>query len=201
MNEIPANAAPNTEIEGLLRAAKDAATDDIVARLGESASQAIDLLDRVNRSNVADALPTLAELVRTGDLARIARYARVLGSMEDALTDDMVGRFASLAGEATMMVDRLNTGGVTKLVALLGELEAGGALDRIAAQLPALVDNLGLIEKALGCIAEAAHEVQSAPAPGGGLMPLLAMLRDPENQKALQFFMAVGKRMREKCTK
>jgi uncharacterized protein YjgD (DUF1641 family) len=48
---------------------------------------------------------------------------------------------------------------------------------------------------------EAAKEVKSAPAPGGGLMPLLAMLRDPENQKALQFFLALGRRMRATCVK
>ena len=76
-----------------------------------------------------------------------------------------------------------------------------GALDRIAQKLPALVDNLELIENMFGCLAEASKEVKAAPAPGGGLMPLLSMMRDPENQKALQFFMAVGKRMREKCTK
>jgi uncharacterized protein YjgD (DUF1641 family) len=125
----------------------------------------------------------------------------VLGAAEDAVTDDMIGRFATLAGEATLMVDRLNTSGVTKLIDLLGQMNASGALDRIAVKLPALVDNLELVENMLGCMAEAANEVRNAPAPGGGLMPLLAMLRDPENQKALQFLLAVGRRMRESCTR
>lgn len=200
MNDVT-EVTPGAEIEGLLRAARDSVSDDMIGRLTDTATQAMDLLDRVNRSNVADALPAIAEMVRTGDLERITRYARVMGAAEDAVTDDMIGRFATLAGEATMMVDRLNTSGVTKLIDLLGQLNSTGALDRIAQQLPALVENLALIENLFACLAEASKEVKNAPPPGGGLMPLLSMMRDPENQKALQFFMAVGRRMREKCTK
>ena len=201
MNDVTDKPAPDAEIESVLRAARDSVSDDMIGRLTETASHAIDLLDQVNRSGVASALPAMAEMVRTGDLERITRYARVLGAAEDAVSDDMIGRFATLAGEATMMVDRLNTSGVTKLIDLLGQMNATGALDRIAAKLPALIDNLELIENMLGCMAEAAKEVKTAPAPGGGLMPLLAMLRDPENQKALQFFLAVGRRMRASCVK
>lgn len=201
MNDVTDKPAPDVEIESVLRAARDSVSDDMIGRLTETASHAIDLLDQVNRSGVASALPAMAEMVRTGDLERIARYARVLGAAEDAVTDDMIGRFATLAGEATMMVDRLNTSGVTKLIDLLGQMNATGALDRIAAKLPALIDNLELIENMLGCMAEAAKEVKTTPAPGGGLMPLLSMLRDPENQKALQFFLAVGRRMRASCVK
>ena len=192
---------PADELAGLMRAARDSVTDDMVARLTESATSAMDILDRVNRSGVADALPAIAEMVRAGDLERVTRYARIVGAAEDAVTDDMVGRFATLAGEATMMVDRLNTSGVAKLIDLLGQLNSTGALDRIARQLPALVDNLELVENMFGCLAEASKEVKTQAPPGGGLMPLLSMMRDPENQKAIQFFMAVGKRMREKCTK
>ena len=201
MNDMTEQPTPGAEIEGLLRAARDSVSDDMIGRLTDTASQAMDLLDRVNRSGVADALPAIAEMVRTGDLERITRYARVLGAAEDAVTDDMIGRFATLAGEATMMVDGLNSSGVTKLIELLGQLNSSGALDRIAAKLPSLIDNLELIESLFACLAEASKEVKNAPAPGGGLFPLLAMMRDPENQKALQFFMAVGRRMRQSCTK
>ena len=201
MNDMTDQTTPSAEIEGLLRAARDSVSDDMIGRLTDTASQAMDILDRVNRSNVADALPAIAEMVRTGDLERITRYARVLGAAEDAVTDDMIGRFATLAGEATMMVDQLNTSGVTKLIDLLGQMNATGALDRIAQKLPAVIDNLDLIERMFDCLGEASKEVKAQPAPAGGLFPLLAMMRDPENQKALQFFMAVGRRMRAACTK
>jgi uncharacterized protein YjgD (DUF1641 family) len=199
MNDMTDKVTPSAEVEGLLRAARDSVSDDMVGRLTETASHAMDLLDRVNRSNVADALPAIAEMVRTGDLERITRYARLLGAAEDAVTDDMVGRFATLAGEATLMVDRLNSSGVTRLVDLLGQMNATGALDRIARKLAALVENLDRVEKMLDCMAGASKEAQSQPQPGGGLLPLLAMMRDPENQKALQFLMAAGRRMRGAC--
>ena len=192
---------PAGELPGLARAARDAVTDDMVARLAESAAQAMDILDRVNRSGVADALPAIAEMVRTGDLDRVARYARVVGAAEDAVTDDMIGRFATLAGEATMMVDRMNSSGVMKLIDLLGQMNSTGALDRVAAKLPALVDNLELLENMFACVGEASKEAGGAPPPGGGIFPLLALMRDPENQKALQFLLAVGRRMRQACAK
>ncbi|HUJ00834.1 MAG TPA: DUF1641 domain-containing protein [Usitatibacter sp.] len=201
MNNVTEQVAPDEEIASFLRAARDSVSDDMIGRLTDTATHAMDLLDRVNRSGVADALPAIAEMVRTGDLERVARYARVAGAAEDAVTDDMIGRFATLAAEATMMVDRLNTSGVTKLIDLLGQMNSTGALDRIAQRLPALIDNLELIENLFSCLAEAAKEVKSAPPPAGGLFPLLAMMRDPENQKALQFFMAVGRRMRASCVK
>ncbi len=201
MNDLTDPLAPGAEIESFLRGARDSVSDDMIARLVDSAAQAMDLLDRFNRSGVADALPAIAEMVRTGDLERVTRYARMIGAAEDAVTDDMIGRFAALAGEATIMVDGLNRSGVTKLIELLDQLNASGALDRVAKKLPALVDNLELIENMFGCIAEASKEVKAAPEPGGGIMPLLAMMRDPENQKALQFFLALGRRMRQACTK
>lgn len=199
MNEMTEQASPGAEVESLMRAARDSVSDDMIARLVDSASQALDLLDQVNRSGVGDALPAVAEMVRTGDLQRVTRYARMLGAAEDAVTDDMIGRFAALAGEATMMVDGLNRSGVTKLIDLLDQMNNSGALDRIAAKLPALVDNLEMIENMFTCLAEASKEAKNAPAPGGGIFALLAMMRDPENQKALQFFLAVGRRMRAAC--
>jgi uncharacterized protein YjgD (DUF1641 family) len=69
-------------------------------------------------------------------------------------------------------------------------------VDRLSAKLPALLDNLERIERLLGCLDEAAHETEAAAAPGGGLLALLALLRDPENQRALRFFLAATRRMR-----
>lgn len=201
MNDLTQRVDPAEEVEGLMQAARDSMGDDMVARLAENASQALDLLDRINRSGVGDALPAITALVRSGDLERLTHYARMMGAAEDAVTDDMIGRFATLTGEATMVVDRLNRSGVTKLIDLLDQMNSSGALDRIAAKLPALVDNLELVERMFGCLAEASKEVKAAPEPRGGLLPLLAVMRDAETQKALQFMVAVGRRMRDTCTK
>lgn len=200
MNDTTEKVAPSDEMASLMRAARDSVSDDMIARLTESAGQALDLVDRFNRSGVADALPAIAAMVRSGDLERLTNYARLLGAAEDAVTDDMVARFATLAGEGTLVLDRLNRSGVTQLIVLLDQMNSTGALDRIAAKLPALVDSLEMIEKLLSCLAETSKEMKDAAPPGGGIMPLLSMMRDPENQKAMQFFMALGRRLRRSCT-
>jgi uncharacterized protein YjgD (DUF1641 family) len=199
MNQVTQAVAPGGEVERFMEAARDSLTDDMVARLAENAAQAMDLVDRFNRSGIVDALPALAAMVRSGDLERLTHYARVLGAAEDAVTDDMVGRFAAVAAEGTTVLDRLSRSGVAKLIDLLDQLNSSGALDRIAAKLPALIDNLEMVEQMVGCLGEAAREAKEAPAPGGGLFPMLAMMRDPENQRAMQFMFALGRRMRETC--
>ena len=171
----------------------------MVQRLADNMGQTLDLVDRLNRSGVADALPAIAAMVKNGDLERLTYYARMIGAAEDAVTDDMIGRFATLAGETAMVMDRLNRSGVERLIQLLDLLNASGALDRIAAKLPVLVDNIELVERMLNCLQGAAKEVRDAPEPGGGLMPLIRMMRDPENQKAMQFGIAVGRRMSRSC--
>ncbi|HET7547544.1 MAG TPA: DUF1641 domain-containing protein [Usitatibacter sp.] len=99
-----------------------------------------------------------------------AQLEGLLHAMQDAATDDMVTRLAALASDVTLALDRLN---------------ASGTLRRV--------------EELVACMAQAQKDVQGAPAPGGGLMALLAMLRDPENQRALQYFLALGRRMRSAC--
>ena len=187
------------ELAGLVQAARESMSDDMVARLADNVGQTLDLVDRLNRSGVADALPAIAAMVKNGDLDRLTYYARMIGAAEDAVTDDMIGRFATLAGETATVMDRLNRSGVERLIQLLDVLNASGSLDRIAAKLPVLVDNIELVERMLACLAGAAKEVRDAPAPTGGLMPLLKMMRDPENQKAMQFGIAVGRRMARSC--
>jgi uncharacterized protein YjgD (DUF1641 family) len=187
------------ELAGLVQAARDSVTDDMVARLSENIGQTLDLVDRLNRSGVADALPAIAAMVKSGDLERLTYYARMIGAAEDAVTDDMIGRLATLAAETATVMDRLNRSGVERLIHLLDQLNASGALDRIAAKLPALVDNIDLVERLLGCLAAAGKEVREQEPPAGGLLPLLRMMRDAENQKAIQFGIALGRRMARNC--
>ncbi|MGH8670913.1 MAG: hypothetical protein ACREUA_02595, partial [Burkholderiales bacterium] len=101
-----------TEITRLLQSARDALSDDIVGRLGATLGDAMDLLDRVNRSGIVKALPILSEMVANGDLERMAQIARVIGSAQDALSDDIVARLGAVAGEGLDLVDRVTRSGV-----------------------------------------------------------------------------------------
>lgn len=260
MSDQTTNTAPDEEVKRLVQAARDAVTDDMVARLAENAGQALDLLDRVNRSGVDRALPAIAELVHSGDLDRLVRLARVYGSAEDAVTDemvgrlaetvgggislldqvnradlagalpvlsrmvadgdlerlaqfarmigaaqdavtdDMVGRLAEVIGEGVSVVDRLNRSGVNKLIDILERLSSSGALDKIADALPRLVDQIDLMQALLTCMENASKEAKSQPPSTGGVMELLRIMRQPENQDVMRFALAMGRHMRAACT-
>lgn len=187
------------ELAHFIQAAQDSVTDDMVARLVESSAQALDLLDRLNRSGIDRALPVVARLVENGDLDRVANYARLLAAAEDSLTDDMVGRIAEMGAEALMVVDRLNRSGVSKLVDILDKLNQSGALDRLSVALPKLLQHIDLIERLSACVGLAADDVRQAPKSTGGLFSLLRIVSAPENQAFIQFALALGRRVNEAC--
>lgn len=186
----------NEDLERVVEAARDSLTDEMVARLAGSATDAMDLVDRVNRSGLAAAIPALAELVNNGDLDRLAKLARVYGSAEDALTDEMVGRLAETAAEGFSLLDRLNRGGAGRLVEMLARLESSGALQRIADVLPRMLDKLETLERMLQSFETARAETARAPRSSGGIGGLWSTMRDPESQDALRFLINVGKQLR-----
>jgi uncharacterized protein YjgD (DUF1641 family) len=189
-------AAIANEIERVVAAARDSLTDEMVARLAGTATDAIDLVDRVNRTGLYKAIPALADLVNNGDLDRLARLARVYGSAEDALTDEMVGRLAETAAEGLSLLDRLNRGGAARLVEMLARLEASGSLKRIADVLPRLLERLDTAERMLHAFETAAADTARGPRSTGGLGGAWSLVRDPDNQDALRFLINLGKVLR-----
>ncbi len=178
--------------------AQDALTDEMVGRLTEAVGGGLTLVDQVNRAGLEKAIPAIAEMVNNGDLERLVHLARVYGSAQDALTDEMVGRLAETVGEGLSLLDRFNRGGANRLVEMLERLESSGALERTAQILPQLIDKLGMMESMLNCIEEAAKE--KAPPSSGGIGGMWSMLKDPDNQESLRFLITVGKKLRTKCS-
>lgn len=196
--EAQAEASTVFELERVAQAARDALTDEMVARLADTAAEALDLIDRLNRSGLAKAIPVLAQMANNGDLERLAQLARVYGSAQDAVTDEMVARLAEAMGSGLSFVDRLNRSGAERLVAMLERLEAQGTLERIVQTLPQVLGRLEMIEGMLACFEEAAKEADKAPA-AGGFGGLWRLVKDRESQEALGFFLAVGKALRKRC--
>lgn len=196
-NTNPAGTMP--EIERVLQAAQDSVTDDMVSRLAENGAQAMDLLDRLNRSGFERALPILERLLDNGDLQRIVDIARTVAAAEDAMNDDMVGRVAQMAAEALSVIDRLNRSGVERLIDILDRLNNSGSLDILADKLPSLIKHIDMVDQLAGCLNLGAVDARQLPPPPGGIMAVVRMMGDAENQAALQFLMAIGKRMRASC--
>jgi len=184
------------ELERFVAAARDSLSDEMVARLAGTATDAMDLVDRVNRTGLSRAIPALADMVNNGDLDRLAKLARVYGSAEDALTDEMIGRVAETLAEGMSLLDRASRGGAGRLVELLAHMEATGSLERIADVLPRLAQHLGKVEHMLTAFDSAAAETARAPRATGGFGGLWSMMRDPDNQDALRYLINLGKAMR-----
>jgi uncharacterized protein YjgD (DUF1641 family) len=158
------------ELERLAAAARDSLTDEMVTRLSATAADGMDLLDQVNRSGVGRALPALAQLVANGDLDRLVALARTYGAAQDAMTDEIVTRMAETMGASLSLMDRLNRAGVDRLI--------------------------GLLERVVVALDAANREASEKPAATGGFGGLWQLMRDPENQEALRFMLALGRGMR-----
>jgi uncharacterized protein YjgD (DUF1641 family) len=184
------------ETERVLAAARDSLSDEMVTRLAGTATDAIDLIDRVNRSGMTKAIPAIADLVNNGDLERMTRLARLYASAEDALTDEMIGRLAETAAEGISLLDRLNRGGAGRLVEMLAHMESSGSLERIADTLPRLVDRLETLERVVHAFEAAGAAAAKAPKSAGGVGGLWGLMRDPDNQDALRYLIEVGKALR-----
>jgi len=135
----------STEIERLVAGARDALTDDMVVRLSATLGDGIELLDRVNRSGVGDALPTIAAMVKSGDLQRLADVARLLGSVEDSLSDDIDMRLAETTSSGLDLLDRVNRSGIARALPAITQLVENGDLDRLVG----LARLIGAIEDSL----------------------------------------------------
>lgn len=107
LQETNVAAAEMAELLSLWRSAKDALSDDIVTRLGATLGDSLDLLDRANRADLGRLIPALAQLLDSGDLERLVALARLVGSMQDALSDDIVTRLGALAADGLILLERV----------------------------------------------------------------------------------------------
>lgn len=177
------------ELGRLLESARDALTDDIVSRLGGTAAEGLDLLDRLTRSGLGDALPTISAMVHNGDLQRVAELARLLGSAQDALTDEMVSRLAQTAGDGLDLLDRVNRSGIGNALPAIARLVENGDLERIVglarlvgsaqdALSDDIISRLALLAGELMCLVDRL-------ARNPGFFRILELLGRPEIQDAL----------------
>lgn len=167
------------EAERIAESAGDALTDDIVGRLAEVAGDGLVLLDKVNNSNLEQALPTISRMVENGDLDRVANLARVMGAAGDAMSDDIVARLAETGSDLMCIADRLaRSEGLLRLLDLLEREHIVNLLAEFAEAAAA---------------AKASHE----PSSKGGIPGMMKTMSDPDVQDALKFFATLFREMKK----
>jgi len=181
--------ALSEEMERVVAAARDSLTDEMVARLAGTATDAMELIDRVNRSGLSAAIPALAEMVNNGDLDRLAKVARLYASAEDALTDEMVARVSDTVGQGMSLLDQVNRSGLERALPAISRLVADGDLDRLVqlARVFASAED-ALTDEMVGRLAETMAEGMSLldRLSRGGAGRLVEMMARLESSGALQ---------------
>ena len=180
--------AMGTEVQRLLESARDSLTDDMVTRLAATLGGGMDLLDRINRSQLDRALPAITRLVENGDLDRLVELARLVASAQDSMSDDIVNRLASTVGEGLDLLDRVNRSGISRALPAITQLVDNGDLDRVvnvARVLGSAADSLSedIIVRLAAMFSEGMVLVDRL-ARNQGLQRLLCVLERKESQDA-----------------
>jgi uncharacterized protein YjgD (DUF1641 family) len=180
-----AETAPDVAVTRLVEATLATLTDDMISRLSQVASEGLTWLDELQRSRVQEAITILSQMLASGDLARLAGLARVLGAAEDALTDDLVTRLSALASSGLTVLDVLTP----------------SVVERLAASLPAVLDLIeaarktGLLQDAMAGLKGARERFAALPRPQGGVGGLWTILKDADNQRTIQALLFYGRHL------
>ncbi len=189
--------------EVLSEAAFETLTDEMIGRLAQAASQGLDLLDDMQRHQVAEVLPFLGQLAASGHLARVVALARLLGAAEDTLTDDLVTRLADLASRAMTLLDRvgrLDEGHYARMWNQIEERLTPALLERSLKALPVVLDlferasESGVLGDFVGAAVRLREDLAQAMPPSGGIAGLWGLMKDAENQRVLQALLLYARR-------
>jgi len=114
MSETKTKTDPAAEdpIQRLLGAASDALTDGMVERTSTTASNTLEVVDRLNDPDTRDAvhmlLDGLTDLQRNGGLAAVLDLGHFVNAIRSASTDSIVERGATTAGDVLGLADHLS---------------------------------------------------------------------------------------------
>lgn len=108
-----------------------ALTDDMIAKSIAAQQASAALVDQVEASGLAKAIPTLGAMVENGDVKRLANLAHVYAAAEDAVTDEMVTRLTEAVGGGLALIDHVQRSGLERALPALVELVDNGDLQRL----------------------------------------------------------------------
>jgi uncharacterized protein YjgD (DUF1641 family) len=103
---------PSQPVQQVLTALGDALTDAMVERSATTASNALEVVDRLNDPDTREAVHTLLDgltaLHRNGGLAALLDTGHLLNAARNAVTDNMVERGVSAVGSLLELADQIS---------------------------------------------------------------------------------------------
>jgi uncharacterized protein YjgD (DUF1641 family) len=173
MSEISPPTPPAVaELAQLAQGVRNALCDSMVERLATTASNSLEVVDKLNDPDVRAGLDTLLEGIgamhRNGSLGTLLEMAQLIHAMRRAATDSMIER-------------------------------AFGFIEHMANNL-GTEDLATLAHEAKGAMEDALDHCNIPDAKGGGLLGTMRMLSKPETQDALRFMLAFSCSLRQRAT-
>jgi uncharacterized protein YjgD (DUF1641 family) len=161
---------PEDETARLILAAREALTDTMVDRIAVTASNALEVIDRLNDDTTKDAIHTaldrLTDLHRIGALDPLFDLVAIIHASKSASTDNIVDRLFRFFEQ---MVNTLGS------------------------------DNLSrFAEEATGAMEDAVRETADVK-PSGGMLSTLSLLSKPESQKSMIFLLSLAENLQKRC--
>lgn len=159
-----------SELADVAQGVKNALCDSMVERLSSTASNTLEIVDKLNDPDVREGLAVLldgiAAMHRNGALETLLDLVQVVHGVRRAASDSMVERAFSFIEH---MVNNLATEDMATLAH-----EAKGAM-------------------------EDAIDQCNIPGSGGGMLGTLKMLSNPETQEAMRFMLAFSCGLRKRA--
>ncbi len=123
--------------------------------------------------------PAAAATISEGDMQRLAEFAHLVTSAQDAMSDEIVNRLAATFSEGITLLDRLtrNDG----FIHLLRELDRP--------------ENQRFLICMSNAFTHASRELATSPPAAGGITGLLKLMSDPGTQEGLRLLAMIGARM------
>ena len=203
-----------TETVTGLKALTDISSNSLVERVAESADRAVTLLDKASDpavvavldklrevEGVIPALERLAPLVNSGGLDILVEVGTAAAAINRLMTDGLLERMVSQVEQASQMLEHLKTLPIEKMSAAVHKMDAVGALETLpdmASGVVALsrIVNDQFVERLMVTLEHWISEVETlytalnrvsdeGGRTGSGIMGMVSLLGDAENQKAI----------------
>ena len=202
-----------TETVTGLKALTDIGSNSLVERVAESADRAVTLLDRASDpavvavldklrevEGVIPALERIAPLVSSGGLDILVEVGTAAAAINRLMTDGLLERLVSQVEQASQMLELVKALPIEKMNAAVHKMEEVGALETlpdVAAGVVALsrIVNDQFVERIMVTLEHwvteveilysAVNRISDEGRTGSGIMGMISLLGDAENQKAI----------------
>ena len=202
-----------TETVTGLKALTDIGSNSLVERVAESADRAVTLLDRASDpavvavleklrevEGVIPALERIAPLVSSGGLDILVEVGTAAAAVNRLMTDGLLERLVAQVEQASQMLEQLKALPIEKMNAAIYKMDEVGALETlpdVAAGVVALsrIVNDQFVERIMVTLEHwvteveilysAVNRISDEGRTGSGILGMVSLLGDAENQKAI----------------